>query len=104
MPSTAKQLKIPGDYRMAKSFLLPSEEEGGGVALKGIKNRLLELFRKFRTGRRLYVDEEWGIVILVPSVAYSITAVQILKTKAVIVQGLDHFSPKYAVIVRVLSN
>jgi hypothetical protein len=38
------------------------------------------------------------------SVANSITAVQILKTKAVIVQVFDHFSPKYAVIVRVLSD
>jgi hypothetical protein len=34
------------------------------------------------------------------SVANSITAVQILKTKAGIVQVFDHFSPKYAVIVR----
>ena len=38
------------------------------------------------------------------SVANSITAVQILKTEAVIVQVFDHFSPKYTVIVRVLSN
>jgi hypothetical protein len=38
------------------------------------------------------------------SVANSITAVQILKTKAVIVQVFDHFSPKYTVVVRVLSN
>jgi hypothetical protein len=38
------------------------------------------------------------------SVANSITAVQILKTKVVIVQVFGHFSPKYAVIVPVLSN
>jgi len=38
------------------------------------------------------------------SVSNSITAVQILKIKAVIVQDCDHFSPKRAVIVRVLSD
>jgi hypothetical protein len=38
------------------------------------------------------------------SVANSITAIQILKTKAVLVQVFVHFSPKYAVIVRVLSS
>jgi hypothetical protein len=38
------------------------------------------------------------------SVANSITAVQILKTKAVIVRVFDHFPPKYAVIIQVLSD
>ena len=38
------------------------------------------------------------------SVANSITAVQILKIEAVIVQVFDYFSPKYAVIERVLSD
>jgi hypothetical protein len=44
------------------------------------------------------------LMVVLLSVANSITAVQILKTKAVIVQVFDHFSPKYAVIVRVLSD
>jgi hypothetical protein len=67
LPQAAQQLNIPGDYRMAKSLLLPGEEESEGAVMKSVKYRLLELLRKTGTGRRLCVNEEWGLVVLVPA-------------------------------------
>ena len=37
------------------------------MAVKSVKNRVFELLRKFGTGRRLCVDEDWVFVILVPA-------------------------------------
>jgi hypothetical protein len=61
VPSTAQQLKLPGDYRMSKSFLLPSEEEGGGVAVKNVKNRLIELLKKIVTGGGYVLTRSWAL-------------------------------------------
>jgi hypothetical protein len=70
LPKAAAQLKVPGDYRMAKSLLLPSEEEVSVVDVKGVKNRVLEHLRKNGVGRRLGVTrmgKDKGSVVLVPA-------------------------------------
>jgi hypothetical protein len=70
LPQSALQLDVAGDYQMAKSLLLPGEEEGGGVAVKSVKHRLHELLRKVGVGRRLCttaLSENVGGMVLVPA-------------------------------------
>lgn len=72
LPKTAAQLKIPGDYKMAKALLLPDEEEmeREGVDIKGLTQRVREHLRKSGVGRKLCITKfgpDRGSVILVPA-------------------------------------
>jgi len=73
LPRSANQVKTLGDYKMAKSLLLPSEEEMAGIGdVKGLKTRVREQLRKNGVGRRLGVTkmgEDKGSVVLVPAEA-----------------------------------
>lgn len=73
LPSSATQVKILGDYKMAKSLLLPSEDEMVGIGdVKGLKTRVREHLRKNGVGRRLGITkmgENKGSVVLVPAEA-----------------------------------
>jgi hypothetical protein len=70
LPQTASQVKVPGDYRMAKALLFPGEEEGRVVDVRDMKQRVREHLRKNGGGRRLCVtkqSENKGSVVLVPA-------------------------------------
>jgi hypothetical protein len=73
LPRSASQVKILGDYKMAKSLLLPSEDEMVGIGdVKGLKTRVREHLRKNGVGRRLGITkmgESKGSVVLAPAEA-----------------------------------
>jgi len=73
LPRSANQVKTLGDYKMAKSLLLPSKEEMADIGdVKGLKTRVREQLRKNGVGRRLGVTkmgEDKGSVVLVPAEA-----------------------------------
>ena len=70
LPNTDAQLKVPGDYLMAKSLLLPGDEEVVGLDVQGLKQRVHVQLRKYGVGRRLCVTKKGnkkGCVVLVPA-------------------------------------
>jgi hypothetical protein len=70
LPPTARPLNTQGNYRMAKSLLLPKDEDESAVKLSDMPTRVREHLRKFGVGRRLCITKmghERGSVVLVPA-------------------------------------
>ena len=70
LPKMDAQLKVPGDYLMAKSLLLPGDEEVVGLDVQGLKQRVHVQLRKYGVGRRLCVTKKGNkkvCVVLVPA-------------------------------------
>lgn len=63
---TAARLEVPGDYLMAKSLLLPGDEEVVSLDVKGLKQRVHVQLMKYGVGRRLCITK-MGSVLLVPA-------------------------------------
>jgi Heterokaryon incompatibility protein (HET) len=69
LPRTAASVNTRGNYRLAKSMLLPKDEEESAVTIDGARNRIREHLRKSGIGRRLCITrlgEGKGSVALVP--------------------------------------